>query len=118
MSFTKACPPLLCLALLLVSCGGRNQYEYLDTKAVRIEKISHVEDGPFLVVTAVLRNDSSSAVENPVYRMEWYGDDDMLLEKSSWRPLIVKGGDRVRVTERSTVPGAREYTLIISSDAR
>lgn len=111
-------PALLCLALFIVACGGRSQYEYLDTKDVRIESIQHFKEGDFLVVQAILRNDSSSAVENPVYRMEWYDGNDRLIEQSAWRPLIIKGNDTVHITERSTVPGAKEYTLAISNDAR
>lgn len=105
---------LLCLAL--VSCG-RPTHLYTDTKDVKIDSISHVIEGDFLVVTAVLINRDDDAIQHSVYRMQWFDEAGALLEQSAWRPVIVKGGAPVRLKERSTVPGAKEYTLIISNDA-
>lgn len=106
---------LFCIGLL-ASCG-RSTHEYLDNDDVRIKSIKHVEDGDFLVVTAVLVNDDDDDISHSVYRMQWFDDDGMLLEQSSWRPVIVKGKAPVYIKERSTIPGAKEYTLIISNDA-
>lgn len=118
MSFIKALTVTLVAALLLLGCGSkRPAYEYVDNKDVFIENISHKQDGDFLVVNAELRNNDSDDVNNSVYQMRWYDADGALIEKSSWRPLHVKGGASVHVRERSTVPGATEYTLVISNDA-
>ena len=114
---TSAIVTILALTLLLAACGGRDTHQYVDNKDVRIESISHVQEGDFLVVSAVLRSTSSSAVYHPVYRMEWYDANGVLLEQTSWRPLIAKGAVPIHVKERSTVPGAVEYTLVISNDA-
>jgi len=108
---------LLLLFLAALSACGRPTTEYTDNKDVRIESIVHKVDGEFLVVYAVLRNNDRDDVNNSVYRMEWYDAQGFLLEKSNWRPLKVKGGAAVHVRERSTIPGAKEYTLVISNDA-
>lgn len=102
--------------LLLAGCG-KSTYEYTDSKDVKIDAINHVEDGDFLIVTAVLENKSSSAINHSVYRMLWFDTNGVLIEQSSWRPVIVKGGAQVYIKERSTVPGAMEYKLLLSNDA-
>ena len=111
----------LFLAVVLLGCllsaCGRSTHVYTDTKDVKVDSIKHVVDGDFLVVTAVLVNKDSGSVQHSVYRMQWFDADGNLLEQSSWRPVIVKGGVEVYVKERSTVPGAKEYTLVISNDA-
>ncbi|MDL2284486.1 DUF1425 domain-containing protein [Oxalobacter sp. OttesenSCG-928-P03] len=106
---------LFCLGLL-ASCG-RSTHEYLDNDDVRIKSIKHTEDGDFLVVNAVLVNDDGDDINHSVYRMLWFDKDGMMIEQSAWRPLIVKGKAPIYIKERSTVPGAKEYTLIISNDA-
>jgi uncharacterized protein YcfL len=115
MSHIRVFLVLLCFGLL-VSCGT-STHEYLDNEDVRIESISHVEDGAFLVVSAVLVNDDEDDIQHSVYRMLWFNGDGVLLEQSAWRPIITKGKAPMHVRERSTIPGAKEYTLIISNDA-
>jgi uncharacterized protein YcfL len=109
--------PIFILCCALAAGCGRPAYQYTDTKDVKIDSISHVQDGDFLVVTAVLVNADDDEIQHSVYRMLWFDADGMLIEQSSWRPVIVKGGTPVYVKERSTVPGATEYTLVISNDA-
>ncbi len=106
----------LCLALALAACGGRATHYYVDTKDVKVDSISHKADGDFLVVSAVLKNKGSS-VQHSVYRMQWFDASGALIEQSAWRPVIIKGNVPAYVKERSSVPGAKEYTLIISNDA-
>jgi len=105
------------LVCLLPACG-RSTHMYTDTKDVKVDSIKHVADGDFLIVTAVLVNKDEDSVQHSVYRMQWFDAGGNLLEQSSWRPVIVKGGVEVYVKERSIVPGAKEYTLVISNDAR
>lgn len=113
---TKLFLALVFSCLVLAGCG-RSTHVYTDSKAVKIDAISHVTDGDFLVVSAVLVNDDDDEINHAVYRMLWFDENGAMIEQSSWRPVVVKGGAPVYVKERSTVPGAKEYTLLISNDA-
>jgi len=116
MSRIKFSALVLCCCLALMGCG-RDTHIYTDNKDVIIDSISHVADGNFLVVSAVLVNNDDDEIQHSVYRMLWFDKDGMMIEQTAWRPVIVKGGAPVYVKERSTVPGATEYTLLISNDA-
>ena len=105
---------LCCLAL--AGCG-RSTHVYTDTKDVKVDAISHAADGDFLVVSAVLVNKDEDAIQHSVYRVLWFNKDGAMIEQTAWRPVIVKGGAPVYIKERSTVPGATEYTVLISNDA-
>lgn len=107
---------VLCLLFSISACSRPNHI-YTDTKDVKIENISHREEGNFLVVSAVLVNKDKSSVQNSVYRVLWFDKNGELIEESAWRPIVIKGGTPVYVKERSTVPGATEYTVLISNDA-
>lgn len=115
MSRIKILLVLFCLGLL-ASCG-RTTHEYLDNEDVKIESIKHAKEGNFLVVSATLVNDDDDDIQHSVYRILWFDENGILLEQSSWRPIVVKGGAPVYIKERSTVPGAEEFTIEISNDA-
>ena len=110
---------VLGVCLFLAACGGRPEYEYADNKDVRIEKItSRSMEGGFLEITAELRNSSKSAVHSSRYQVLWFDKDGFLLEETSWRPVRVTGGAPAYVRERSTRPGAKDFTLVLSNEAR
>ncbi len=106
---------LFCLGLL-ASCG-RSTHEYLDNEDVKIQSVKHAKDGEFLVVTAMLVNDDDDDIQHSVYRVLWFDADGVLLEQTAWRPVVVKGKAPVYIQERSTVPGAEEFSIVISNDA-
>ena len=91
MSRISAIAATAFFCLLLAACG-RPTHHYTDTKDVKIDSISHAEDGEFLIVTAVLVNDDDGAVRHSVYRMQWFAGTGPPLEHSSWRPVVVTGG--------------------------
>ena len=112
------CKRLLCvLAVLLLACACSSKIDYLDNKDVKLFDVKAVEEDDFLLLHLNFKNSSSSDVNNTVYRVEWFDEDGNFLEQTSWRPVIVKGGVTVRATERSTVPGAKDYRIQISNDA-
>lgn len=116
MLFIRRGLPLVLLLLALAACG-RPTHIYTDTKDVKVDAVTRTDDGDFLMVTAMLVNSSKSAVNNSVYRIQWFDADGNLLDQSSWRPVVVKGGAPVYIKERSTVRGAKEFTILISNDA-
>ncbi|MDR2161859.1 MAG: YcfL family protein [Desulfovibrio sp.] len=108
---------LIVLCVLLLAGCGRSTHIYADNKDVEVDSITHIQDGEFLVVSAVLVSSDNDDATHSVYRMLWFDADGLLLEQTSWRPVVVKGGAPVHIRERSTIPGAAEYTLLISNDA-
>lgn len=110
---------LLLLSALLLTLGacGRPAVEYTDNKDVVIENAKSRKVSGYLEVSGVLRNDDSDDVNRSVYRVEFYDAEGFLLEHTSWRPALVKGGGAIHIKERSTVPGAEEFTIVISNDA-
>lgn len=110
---------LLLFSALLLTLGacGRPAVEYTDNKDVVIENAKSRKVGNYLEVSATLRNDDNDDVTRAVYRVEFYDKDDFLIEQTSWRPALVKGGAAIHIKERSTTPGAEEFTIVISNDA-
>lgn len=104
------------LLLLVVACG-RSEYEYADSKDVKVETMLKKEVDGFLHVSAVLRNKDTDDVTNSAYRIDFYDKDGFLVDQTSWHPVLVKGGVPVHIQGRSTVPGATEFTVIISNKA-
>ena len=110
---------LLGFCLCLAACGGRPQYEYADNKDVLVENInSRVLEGGFMEVSAELRNNNRNDVNTTRYQMQWFDQNGFLLEKSSWRPVRVTRGAPEYVRVRSTKPGVKDFTLVISSEAQ
>ncbi len=112
------CKRLLCvLAVLFMACACSSKIDYVDHDDVEVLDVKAVEEEEFILLHISFKNSSSSDVNRSVYRVEWFDEDENLLEQTSWRPVIVKGGVTVRAIERSTVPGAKDYRVIISNDA-
>lgn len=106
------------LALSLAACGGdaRPEYEYSGNKDLRVEKIDKRQiEGGFMEVSITFRNKSKSDVNYPKYRVHWFDESGFLIEQTSWRPLRIKGGAAMYARERSTKPGAKEFTVVISN---
>lgn len=107
----------LFLALCLLAACGRPEYEYADNEDVKVENIiSRPLEGGFLEVYAELRNNSRNDVNTTTYRLSWFDADGVLLEQTSWRPVRVTRGAPAHVRERSTKPGAKDFTLVIANE--
>lgn len=116
MSRIKLLAVLAVVCLVFSGCG-RSTYMYTDTKDVKVDSVNHKVDGDFLVISAVLLNKDKGSFHLSVYRVLWFDKDGAMIEQTAWRPVIVKGGEPKYIKERSTVPGATEYTILISNDA-
>ncbi len=107
----------LCLCLLAAACG-RAEYEYADSEDVKIENVtSRSLEGGFMEVTAVFRGTNSGERQTSYYQIHWYDEDGILAERSSWRPLSMRGTAPMPVRERSTKPNIKDFTIIISNKA-
>lgn len=116
MSRIKLLVVLAVVCLAFAGCG-RSTHMYTDSKDVKVDSVNHTVDGEFLVLSAVLVNKDKGSVQHSVYRVLWFDEDGAMIEQTAWRPVIVKGGEPKYIKERSTVPGATEYTILISNDA-
>ena len=108
---------LLAASFLTACSSARPEYEYADNKDVKIESIQKRElEGGFLEVSITFRNKSKSDVNYPRYRVHWFDESGFLIEQTSWRPLRIKGGAAMYARERSTKPGVKEFTVVISNE--
>lgn len=102
---------------MAVACG-RPEYEYADNKDVRIEDVkSRPIEGGFLEVTASFRGTSSGLRQTSYYQIHYFDKDGFPTENSSWRSVSIRGTAAVPIRERSTKPGATEFTFKISNKA-
>ncbi len=109
---------LLVLVLLSLPAGCGSKVHYLDTTDVEIVSVKERTEDGVVVLNISFQNENSSDVNHSVYRVEWYDEDGNTIESTSWRPLTMRGGATVQVTERSTVPDVDDYKILISNDAR
>ena len=110
---------LIMLAALasLTGCGS-STHRYVDNKDVEILESKIRTEGDNLVFYAVMRNSSSSDVNNSVYKVTWFDADGFKLGETVWKPVKVKGGATMYVREVCTTPGAKTGLLELSNDSR
>jgi sensor domain CHASE-containing protein len=106
---------ILALALTLTACGGKATY--LDNRDVRLVEEELEEKNGQVILYLGFRNSDSDEINHSVYRVDWMDDKGRVIESTSWRPIIVKGGATVRAIERSTVPGVTDCRVQISNNA-
>lgn len=108
---------LLALSFLAACSDARPEYEYADNKDVKVENIQKRElEGGFLEISITFRNKSKGDLNHPKYRVHWFDASGFLVEQTSWRPLRIKGGAAMYARERSTKPGIKEFTVVISNE--
>ena len=107
--------PILLACALLTGCGSK-RVDYLDNDDVEVKIQWQEAQGDFLVAHMMFSHSDKDAIAHTVYKIEWLNDDDVVIETTSWRPLISKGRRSIPVTERSTVPGATDLRILISND--
>lgn len=117
MSHIKVLIAAALTALLLIACSdARPEYEYAGNKDVKIESIDKRQiEGGFMEISITFRNKSKGDVNYPKYRVHWFDESGFMIEQSSWRPLRIQGGAAMYARERSTKPGAKEFTVVISN---
>ena len=102
------------LALLFLTACGSKQVQYLDSKEVTVTYLQEMRKGDYLVLRLGFQGDSSS-VYHSIYRVDWLDKDGQVVDSTSWRPIIVRGGLMVHATEQAMIPGVISYTVIVSN---
>jgi uncharacterized protein YcfL len=123
----------LLIASILVGCANQNSQMnrdavYDNNKAFNTNKVSFVDDmdvlvsdiktirqGNFLKVMVEFINEDNGDDVDFVYQIEWYDQDGMLKDTTSWRQARVIGNQKLKVSEMATLPSVTDYKIIIST---
>jgi uncharacterized protein YcfL len=123
----------LLVASILVGCANQNSQMnrdavYDNNKAFNTNKVSFVDDmdvlvsdiktirqGNFLKVMVEFINEDNGDDVDFVYQIEWYDQDGMLKDTTSWRQARVIGNQKLKVSEMATLPSVTDYKIIIST---
>lgn len=123
----------LLIASVLVGCANQNSQMnrdavYDNNKAFNTNKVSFVDDmdvlvsdiktirqGNFLKVMVEFINADNGENRDFVYQLEWYDQDGMLKDTTSWRQARVIGNQKLKVSEMATLPSVTDYKIIIST---
>ncbi len=122
-----------CALVILTGCANQNlqmQRENVleQNKAFHHSKVSFVDDMDVLVsdlrafketnylkVMIEFMNADDGANREFVYQIEWYDQNGIPKETTSWRPQRVVGNQKVKVVEMATLPSIVDYKVIIST---
>ena len=123
----------LLVASILMGCANQNSQMnrdavYDNNKAFNTNKVSFVDDmdvlvsdiktirqGNFLKVMVEFINADNGENRDFVYQIEWYDQDGMLKDTTSWRQARVIGNQKLKVSEMATLPSVTDYKIIIST---
>jgi uncharacterized protein YcfL len=123
----------LLVASILVGCANQNSQMnrdavYENNKAFNTNKVSFVDDmdvlvsdiktirqGNFIKVMVEFINADNGENRDFVYQIEWYDQDGMLKDTTSWRQARVIGNQKLKVSEMATLPSVTDYKIIIST---
>jgi uncharacterized protein YcfL len=123
----------LLVASILVGCANQNSQMnrdavYDNNKAFNTNKVSFVDDmdvlvsdiktirqGNFIKVMVEFINADNGENRDFVYQIEWYDQDGMLKDTTSWRQARVIGNQKLKVSEMATLPSVTDYKIIIST---
>ena len=123
----------LLIASLLVGCANQNsqmnrseiydknksfsnnKVSFVDDMDVLVSDIRTIKDGNFLKVMIEFINADNGDDRDFVYQIEWYDQDGILKDTTSWRQARVIGNQKLKVTEMATYPSVVNYKIIIST---
>lgn len=133
MSAIKTIAAICLLACICAGCSGNqnnkmNRPQIIEqNKAYSPDKVSFADDmgvvfsdirtsdeGQFFKLMFEVMNSKAGATTTPVYQIEWLGTNGYPMSKTPWKPLLIKGNQKVKVVEMATVPGVSDYKITIS----
>lgn len=92
-----------------------NKVSFVDDMDVLVSSIRTIKEGDFLKIMVEFINADDGENEDFVYQMEWYDENGMLKETTSWKPKRVIGNQKLKIIEMTTVPNIVDYKIIIST---
>lgn len=126
----------ICFILLLVllqGCSNQNSQMnrsdvYDKNKSYSVDKVSFVDDmdvlvtsikpiyqGSFLKIMAEFINKENAKNNEFVYQIEWYDNDGMLKEATSWKAARIIGNQKLKIIEMATVQDIVDYKIVIAT---
>ena len=92
-----------------------NKVSFVDDMDVLVSSIRTIKEGDFLKIMVEFINADDGENEDFVYQIEWYDENGMLKETTSWKPKRVIGNQKLKIIEMTTVPNIVDYKIIIST---
>lgn len=92
-----------------------NKVSFVDDMDVLVSHIRPIQEGDFLKIMVEFINADNGANEDFVYQIEWYDNNGILRETTSWKPKRVIGNQKLKIVEMTTVPNIVDYKIIIST---
>ena len=92
-----------------------NKVSFVDDMDVLVSSIRTIKEGDFLKIMVEFINADDGENEDFVYQIEWYDENGMLKETTSWKPKRVIGNKKLKIIEMTTVPNIVDYKIIIST---
>ena len=92
-----------------------NKVSFVDDMDVLVSSIRTIKEGDFLKIIVEFINADDGENEDFVYQIEWYDENGMLKETTSWKPKRVIGNQKLKIIEMTTVPNIVDYKIIIST---
>jgi uncharacterized protein YcfL len=123
----------LLIASLLVGCANQNsqmdrgeiydknksysnnKVSFVDDMDVLVSDIKTIKQGNFLKVMIEFINEDDADDIDFVYQIEWYDQDGILKDTTSWRQARVIGNQKLKVSEMATHPSVVNYKIVIST---
>ena len=94
---------------------SNNKVSFVDDMDVLVSDIRTIKDGNFLKVMIEFINADNGDDRDFVYQIEWYDQDGILKDTTSWRQARVIGNQKLKVTEMATYPSVVNYKIVIST---
>lgn len=92
-----------------------NKVSFVDDMDVLVSSIRTIKEGDFLKIMVEFINADDGENEDFVYQIEWYDENGMLKETTSWKPKRVIGNQKLKIIEMTTVSNIVDYKIIIST---
>lgn len=92
-----------------------NKVSFVDDMDVLVSSITTIKQGDFLKIMVEFINADNGSNEDFVYQIEWYDENGILKETTSWKPKRVIGNQKIKVIEMSTIMNITDYKIIIST---